>query len=171
MDHIKLPKIGLRTLKTALAVFICLILFPEEPFFACMTTVFCLQNTMTNSFKMAIVRGFGTFHGGVIGLTFLVFCRIINSYLADGYTKSLLTNIIITLGVITVIYTCNLFKQHASIPIACIVFFAITTVRAYDAPLYYALHRLLKTIGGLGVALLVNAFITPPKPIEKQQSA
>ena len=52
----KLPTIGLRTIKTAIAVFLCLLFFPNEPFFACLTSVFCVQDTVSNSIDMAINR-------------------------------------------------------------------------------------------------------------------
>ena len=49
MENLKLPKIGLRTIKSGIAVFLCLALLPSEPFFACLTAVICLQDTVYNS--------------------------------------------------------------------------------------------------------------------------
>ena len=46
MENLKLPKIGLRTIKSGIAVFLCLALLPSEPFFACLTAVICLQDTV-----------------------------------------------------------------------------------------------------------------------------
>ena len=37
MKNLEVPKIGLRTIKTSLSVFLCLVLLPNEPFFACLT--------------------------------------------------------------------------------------------------------------------------------------
>ena len=49
MNNFKFPKIGLRTIKSGIAVFLCLLLLPDEPFFACLTAVICLQDTVYNS--------------------------------------------------------------------------------------------------------------------------
>lgn len=54
--NLTIPKVGLRTIKTAVSVFLCLLLFPNEPFFACLTAVICVQDTVASSVKMAINR-------------------------------------------------------------------------------------------------------------------
>ena len=60
MENLKFPKIGLRTIKSGIAVFLCLLLLPNEPFFACLTAVICLQDTVYNSIHTGINRGAGT---------------------------------------------------------------------------------------------------------------
>ena len=65
-------KIGLRTIKTAIAVTICVILANifdlEYPFFMGMTAIISMDKTMTNSLKMGRNRVFGTFLGACIGI-------------------------------------------------------------------------------------------------------
>lgn len=157
------PKIGLRTIKTALAVFLCLLFFPSEPFFACLTAVFCVQDTVSNSINMAINRGLGTILGATIGLLFLIVCRFF-TYNIDIYIiRKLLVYITIALGVIVVIYICNLIKKTGAINISCIAFLAVTTVHAFGHPIYYAINRTIETLFGIFIALLVNKFIAPPK--------
>lgn len=163
-----LPKIDLRTTKTALAVFLCLSLFPAEPFFACMTTIFCLQDTSSNSRKMAFIRGFGTILGGAIGLCFLYVCRFVKQTIPISYLGTLCTYLIIALGIITIIYLLNLLKRQGCIPIACIVFLAVTTANAYKAPVHYTLNRIIETLFGIIIGLLVNHFVTPPKDFHKK---
>lgn len=163
MNEHQLPKIGLRTLKTGLAVFLCLVLFPNEPFFACMTSIFCIQNTMTNSLKMAFVRGFGTLYGGTIGLIFLYFIRFLYNQIPNEFAFKTGMYLLIAVGVIIVIYTCNWIGINSCINIACIVFLAITTANAFKAPLHYATNRIIETLFGILIALLVNKFVTPPK--------
>ena len=70
MNYFKLPKVGLRTFKSGLAVFLCLLLIPNEPFFACLTAVICLGDTVTNSVRTGINRGVGTIIGAFSGLLF-----------------------------------------------------------------------------------------------------
>ena len=67
MENLKLPKIGLRTIKSGIAVFLCLALLPSEPFFACLTAVICLQDTVYNSIHIGINRGAGTILGSCFG--------------------------------------------------------------------------------------------------------
>ena len=71
MNNFKFPKIGLRTIKSGIAVFLCLLLLPNEPFFACLTAVICLQDTVYNSIHTGINRGAGTILGASFGLVFL----------------------------------------------------------------------------------------------------
>ncbi|MDV4150181.1 aromatic acid exporter family protein [Clostridium sp. AL.422] len=157
------PKIGLRTIKTALAVFLCLLFFPNEPFFACLTAVFCVQDTVSNSVKIAINRGVGTILGAIIGLLFLIACRFF-TYNIDIYIiRKLLVYLTIAIGIIAVIYSCNLINKPGAINISCIAFLAVTTVHAFGDPIHYALNRIIETLFGILMGLLVNKFISPPK--------
>lgn len=158
-----IPKIGLRTLKTAIAVFLCLALFPAEPFFACMTAVFCVQDTVSNSFKIAFVRGFGTIWGGLIGLIFLYICRFVRVLNFPTLLTTFLIYGVIATGVIVVIHSLNILKHPTCINISCIVFLAITTVNANRTPIFYTTNRIIETLFGVLIGLLVNRFITPPK--------
>lgn len=162
MDNFKIPKIGLRTIKSAIAVFLCLALLPQEPFFACFTAVICLQDTVANSVDMGINRGAGTVLGGTIGLLFLYVCKFINYNINNLIISKLLIYLVISIGIIVTIYICNIFKKHGAITVSCIVFLAVTTAHAYDNPLYYAANRAFETFMGIIISILVNTFITPP---------
>lgn len=159
----KFPSIGFRTIKTAIAVFLCLLFFPNEPFFACLTAVFCVQDTVSNSINMAVNRGLGTILGAVLGLIFLIICRFITYNVNPHFISKFLVYLTIGIGIILVIYSCNLIKKNGAINIACIVFLAVTTVHAFGNPIYYTLNRIIETLFGIFVGLLVNKFISPPK--------
>ena len=85
MENLKLPKIGLRTIKSGIAVFLCLALLPSEPFFACLTAIICLQDTVYNSIHMGINRGAGTILGACFGLIFLFFFRTLENYISNHF--------------------------------------------------------------------------------------
>lgn len=157
------PKVGLRTIKSAISVFLCLLLFPDMPFFACLTAVICLQDTVSNSIEMGINRGLGTILGGLMGLIFLIFTRFISSSFPTDFISSILIYTIISIGIIAVIYCCNLINKTGAINIACIVFLGVTTAHAYEDPLHYALNRTIQTLFGILISILVNKYITPPK--------
>ena len=161
--NFEFPKIGLRTTKTALAVFLCLLLFPNEPFFACLTVVFCVQDTVSNSIKMAMNRGIGTVLGATIGLLFLIICRFLTYNIEPYFIRKFLVYLTIAIGIIAVIYSCNLIKKPGAINVSCIAFLGITTIHAFGEPIYYAVNRTIETLFGIFIALLVNKFIAPPK--------
>lgn len=167
MKKIKLPPIGLRTLKTGLAIFLCLLLFPNEPFFACITAIFCLQNTIEASYRIGLARVYGTIHGSIIGLLSLIIYRFIWDHVKSPFLCKLLIYLLIATGIIVVIYTCTLMNKHLSVTLACIVFLGITTIHAQSDALYYGINRIIETFFGLFIGLSVNKFVTPPKHSQK----
>lgn len=163
MINTKFPPIGLRTLKSALVVFLCLVLLPNEPFFACLTGVICLQDTVANSVKMGINRGLGTLMGATYGLIFMHICRIVDSFSTNLIISKLFVYLIISIGIIFVIQTFNILKKPGAINVGCIAFLGVTTVHAMTAPYYYAINRTFETLCGIGIAILVNRFVNPPE--------
>lgn len=167
MKNLEIPKIGLRTIKTSLSVFLCLALLPNEPFFACLTAVFCIQDTVENSFKMGKNRCIGTIVGAIIGLIVLFIFKSITYNINSMFLKKLIIYFFIALGIIIVIYSNNLFlKMPGAINVACIAFLAVTTTHAFGTPVYYAINRTFETLCGIAIAIVVNISINPPKRIE-----
>lgn len=162
MEKFEFPKIGLRTIKSGIAVFLCLLLLPSEPFFACLTAVICLQDTVYNSIHTGINRGAGTIIGASFGLIFLFCFRTLENYIPNNYLSKLIIYIIIAVGIILMIYICNLFKRPGAINITCIAFLGVTTAHAYKDPLFYATNRIIETILGIVISILVNRLINPP---------
>ncbi|MGG7179401.1 FUSC family protein [Clostridium paraputrificum] len=164
MKNLELPKIGLRTIKTSIAVFLCLAILPNEPFFACLTSVFCIQDTVENSYKMGKNRGIGTIMGALIGLIVMFIFKAVTYNIDSVFIKKLIIYIFIALGIIIVIYSNNLFlKMPGAINVACIAFLAVTTTHAFNDPIYYAVNRTFETICGIIIGIAVNVLINPPK--------
>lgn len=156
---LKFPKVGARIQKTALAVFICILishlLGGKSPFYACIAAVICMQDSYKNTIKMGKNRMIGTIIGGIAGIfaTFIFFTY--NNYYFDAAIISLLC--------IVVIYCCNILNKPGSVTIACIVLLA-NTVLSKDEPSYmYTIIRILETFLGIIIATLVNRFIFPYK--------
>lgn len=162
MEKFEFPKIGLRTIKSGIAVFLCLLLLPSEPFFACLTAVICLQDTVYNSIHTGINRGAGTIIGASFGLLFLLCFRTLENYIPNQYLSKLIIYIIIAIGIIFMIYICNILKRPGAINITCIAFLGVTTAHAYNDPLFYATNRIIETILGIVISILVNKLINPP---------
>lgn len=155
MKNLNLPKLGLRNLKTALSVFICMVLFSifnRDPFFACISAVICLKDTVENSLIMGKDRLLGTLIGGAFGIFFI-------------YTLSLLPKLhhpngfITALGIIAIIYICTLINKPGSVSISCIVFIGIMINYTGAESYYYAINRSLDTAIGVIIAVGINKYI------------
>lgn len=145
--------LGMRKVKTSIAVIICLCIFRsfniEHSFYATIAAVVAMQSSVIKSYKAGRNRMLGTTVGGLTGLL----CSLI----APG-------NIVVCgIGIIVVIYICDLLDWNKSIPIACIVFLATTTnLSPETTPLAYSIYRFLDTFLGVAVSILVNYFVVPP---------
>lgn len=162
---LSLPKVGLRNLKTALGVFICILLYdlfqrPYE-FFACISVVTCLNTTMESSYRMGRDRMIGTILGGALGIPFLHF----NNWATDMVDFFALEAIIIGLGVVFVIYIFNLIGMNGAIIAACIVFLSVLInledSLQFASPFRYSMDRIIDSAVGIIVALIVNKYFFP----------
>lgn len=143
--------LGMRNIKTALAVFIALtlsyLLKSEYPFFAAIAAVISMETTVANSVTVGINRLKGTLLGAGAGLVMVLF-----------HTES---TIITSLGVIAVIYACSTMKWNSSVPIATIVYLSIVISHGTENPLLYSANRIFDTFLGIAVALTVNYLVFP----------
>lgn len=161
INSFQFPKVGLRNIKTALAVTLCIVVFDvihrENPFFACIASVFCMKDTVANSISMGKNRILGTMLGGVIGIM-LIFLSTHFQFLYN------LRAIVTGIGVSTSIYICTLFKKPESVIVSCIVISGIMINYATQLNSYvYAINRSVDTIIGIIVAILVNKYFNPVK--------
>ena len=151
-----MQKIGMRNIKTAISVFICIIILRifhnTFPFYACIAAVITMQSTVHNSFTTGKNRIIGTIIGAICGLIFALISP---------------NNVFLTsLGIVFVIYFLNLLNRKNSVIIACIVFLAIMTNLKEGTPLIYSLSRVIETFIGILVSVLINYLIYHPKYLE-----
>lgn len=156
MRNYNIPKIGMRNIKTAISVFICIALFNlfkrDNAFYACIAAVICMKDTYENSLSIGINRLLGTFLGGLLG--------IITIYLLSFLPNISTPNALITaFGTIIVIHTCTLLKKPAAVTIACIVFISIMINYPGIASYFYAINRTFDTAIGIIIAILINKYI------------
>ncbi|NLC43290.1 MAG: FUSC family protein [Clostridiales bacterium] len=153
-------KIGLRTYKTGLAVFICLILtFPfahHVALFSSLAAVICMKETNKDTLAAGTNRMFGTIIGGVLAYIYLSLVSAV-SFL-DGWPSK----IIISALIIVCIYLCNIFKMKGASVICCAVFLVVVLAHHDNAKvLTYVGIRVLATLLGIAVSIVVNRFIAP----------
>lgn len=160
----KLPKIGLRNIKTSVAVAICLLLalpawaFDLLPGYwallgptnAVVATILCMQHSIESSWQVGCTRLLGTLVGGLAGCGVMFLQR----YLPH---KALLVPII-ALGVMLLIWFCLLIKQPAACNVTVIIFCIVVLMDPQPGAERYisALFRMLETAVGILVAVGVN---------------
>lgn len=151
MNNATQYKIGLRTLKTGIAVglsmYISSLFNLKSPIFVGIGAIMAMQSSVSASFIEGKNRMLGTFVGALTGLFFSYFLP--QNYLFLG------------IGIIVVIYIHNLFGWNKSLTLSAIVFLAIF-LNNQDARIPYATNRLLDTFIGVTVSVLVNYFIAAP---------
>lgn len=159
INSVQLPKLGLRNIKTAVAVTLCMIIFDlihrDNPFFACVASVFCMKDTVSNSISMGKNRILGTMLGGIIGIILIFLCTNFQ-YLYS--IKSLVTGI----GISISIYICTILKKPESVIVSCIVISGIMI--NYDSQVnsyVYAINRSIDTAIGVIVAIIINKYFNP----------
>ena len=147
-------KIGARIIKTALAVVICLFLgsFHKENsgFLSATAAIITMQSTFSDSFVKGKGRIYGTFVGALLGYIFALILH--GNILLAG------------LGIVIIIYICKVLKWQDSTVIACVVFLIIM-IESDSNILQYSIFRLLDTTSGIIIALLVNYFVLPHRPL------
>lgn len=154
-------RLGLRAVKTAMAVSVCLFIsvaFNRDAYFlSAFAAIICMQPTYDQTFSAGLDRLFGTIVGGLVGYLLLQ-CSILISWYNNWW------NILFApLCLLLVIYICNTFYQQPSVSIACIVMLCIIAQPDDNITdvLVYAINRVIDTSIGIVIAMLINKFIYP----------
>lgn len=148
--------IGIRNLKTAIAIFISAILSNllgfDSPFLASMSALLVMEFSVVDTFRAGKDRILATILGATIAY---VLCL-----LKPG-------DIILTaLGIIIIISVSSMLNWNSSIPTSGIIFLAIMFgVKPDINPLEYSLLSVLQTFLGISIAFAVNFLIVPPNHI------
>lgn len=154
--------IGMRIVKTVLAVFVCSILGwlrGETAFFSMIAAVLCMQKSAEKTLTTSFNRVIGTAVGGAYGVIVL--------FLETQFRLQRilpLFYLIVSLMLIPVILTATGIKKPSVAAFACVVFLSTTVYHVGDSdPYTYALNRMLDTVIGIVVALIVNLAMPGPK--------
>lgn len=150
---LKLSGIGMRTIKTVIAVLLTLaiaqILNLNSPILAGIAAIMTIETTVSESFRTGKYRMYGTVLGAVVGL--------IITFIAPR------NFIVIGTGLIIIIYICNIFKWEKAVRMSMIVFLVIILGYEEGYRFTYALNRSLDTFIGVIVGTSINYFLRPPK--------
>ena len=160
-----LPPLGLRIIKTSIAVFLCLLIGwlrglggQDMSAEAAITAIVCMQPYVRDSGEYALNRFSGTLIGSAWGLLFLL---IVQAQPALG-TNRLALYLLMAVGVMLSLYSSVAIRQTEASGLAAIVFICIVIAFPdIEDPLLQALNRFLDVLIGTGVAIAVNVFRLP----------
>lgn len=178
-------KIGQRNIKTAISVFIALILyvflyFLDEfigqekegfkgltaiytPFFGAIAAAYTSHKDYKSSLKQARIRSVGSIIGGCFGMLLIMlyeFLFITLFPINEHYLYQILQYTFVGFGIILLIYLAVCVKQPDATFISCLTYLSVTiSVRNGGMNIVmFATNRILSTLIGVGIALLVNNF-------------
>lgn len=159
MQKHKLPKIGARNFKTALAIFFCILICEflsfDTAFYAAITAAICMQDSFENSIAMGKNRFIGTIIGAIAGSLGTIILRNHNTFMFRTCLVFLLS--------IAVIYACTCINKPGSVTIACIVLLGTLLLNRDFSNHLYTITRSIQTLIGIFIALLVNLYVLPRK--------
>lgn len=156
-------KIGMRTLKTLIAVALCILSLAltgePSPFFACIAAIFVIQGDKDHSINNAKNRVWGTLFGALIS-NIVLFALSFLPY--NAYVQTIVT----CLSIFLLIQVSTYFNKPMAIFPGCIVLCAILcTTTNIQTPLLYGIKRTLHTLYGALIGLGVNLYIFPYNPV------
>ena len=181
-------RIGQRIIKTSIAVFVSIsihiiLLYIDKqlgidrnldwhapsnmytPFFAGIAAVYATHKDRKSSFQQAKIRSLGSIIGGYfgMGLIWLTEYFLINKYNLQETNLILYTIIqyaIVSLGIVPLIWITVSLKQSTATFITCLTYLSVTiSIRNGGMPvLQFATNRVISTLIGVAIALLINNF-------------
>ncbi len=156
------PQIGMRNVKTAVSVLICLFLSAllrrHSAFYACIAAVMCIQPSYDKTLRYGLNRFIGTVIGGTVGYFVLELSLLLPS------TWWCFKFFLYAVCIILLIYICGLIRRAGSSAICCIVFLSIVTNvdRGIQDTLLYVVNRVIDTTIGIAVAMAVDRLLFVP---------
>ena len=165
------PKLGMRTVKTVLVVALTLLLYwglakiwpnrESGAFLAMIAGIVAMQETVGHSLSSGVVRVFGTAFGGLLGILLTLGAMVFPASI-----QTPVRIVAICIGTLLCIYLGNWLNFQKGIVIGLVVLLAILLKDENFSPLgsvFYALNRVLDTLIGIVLSILVNLTIRPPK--------
>lgn len=168
-------RIGMRNIKTALAVILCIVLtrvfavigenidfgifqgvfdflfVRSTPLYSAITALVAVGSTMHESYETGLSRILGTCIGGAFAVLHIWLMEIVNREMFYYFT--------VFVFIILIIYlSSRLFGSDITATSGMIFLIIIFSIQD-EPPFIYAVHRLIDTVGGVLVAIGVNRAI------------
>lgn len=154
MKKPEFPRVGMRTIKTILAIFACLsisaLLGQGEPIYALIAAVLTMRDTVANSVSFGIARLISIAIGGSIGLAFHA--------LGVNSLPPYFSIPIICAGAFLALYITLVIKNPTATAYALIMLLIVFYGPAGDQ-YELVLRRIIETIGGVVIAVVINKYV------------
>ncbi|MGF3066216.1 FUSC family protein [Facklamia sp. P12945] len=161
MDFSKSP-VGMRTFKTAVAVFLCILfsfyVLKISPTLSCLAAIFSLRQDLESSYTFGKARIMGVLLSGVVALLFIFLFPITSS-------QDEILIILAPIAIILYISVANRIHLQKGIITGCATMLVIFFNIPVNNQLSYTLIRLFSTVMGVLVALAINYLL--PSPSDK----
>ena len=153
-----LPPPGLHAVLICAGLFVTLLLFYFVPwlkdlyggaFYAGIATIICLKPDLKSSHQMGVRRIAGTFVGGAVGMGAMVLFAVIGAAWEP---------FLIPVFALAILWLCRVIGIRESAQIGCIVLLSVLIMHKPEgmAAYHYVLCRIVETVVGVLVAVLVN---------------
>ena len=149
-------RVGMRIIKTVIAVFLCGVLAflrNTSALYSMFAALFCVQNSAGKTIHSSIDRVLGTLIGGVVGVLVVYAMDTLNVLHAD-----LLRYLVMALLLIPVIELCLAIKKPGCAGMACMVVMCLV-VDPGDRPAVYSIERLFETLVGVALACGIDVLL------------
>ncbi len=162
-------RIGMRIIKTVVAVFLCgLLAFlrDKSALYSMFAALFCIQKSTGKTIESSINRVLGTLVGGVVGVLTVYAMDTLNILHID-----LLRYLLLSLLLIPIIEFALFIKKPDIAGMACMVVMCLV-VDPGDKPAVYSIERLFETSVGVVLACGIDVLLPhQPVPQPAEESA
>lgn len=162
--------VGMRIIKTVVAVFLCgLLAFlrSASAFYSMIAAVVCVQNSAGKTIESSINRMTGTLIGGVAGVLVVYSLDTLGVLYLE-----LLRYVVLSVMLIPIIKLCLAIKKPGCAAMACIVFLCVTVNHSIgDTPAIYSIDRLFETLVGVALACGIDILLpyqSMPQPVSPE---
>lgn len=162
--HIRLPHLGMRIIKSALAVFVCFFVYhifqlSGSVLYALLAALWCIQPYWENTLSSAGKRIIGTLFGSAVGLILIstdVYLFQMNHLPTIGYYA------LLAVAVVFLIYITVLLKKTDTTYYAVVVFLSIVIMQGdVTHPFLLVAERAADTLIGIAIGMFINRFDLP----------
>lgn len=156
-------RIGMRIIKTVIAVFLCgLLAFlrDKSALYSMFAALFCIQKSTGKTIESSVNRVLGTLVGGVVGVLTVYSMDTLNILHID-----LLRYLLLSLLLIPIIEFALLIKKPDIAGMACMVVMCLV-VDPGDKPAVYSIERLFETSVGVVLACGIDILLPHQPPVQ-----
>ncbi|KAB5911782.1 hypothetical protein GA614_11370 [Bifidobacterium adolescentis] len=161
-------RLGMRTIKSALAVFLCILFFHVTdrglPMIAALSAVFSLRQDLTTTVSFGRSRIIGNSIGGFLGIIYF----LVKNYFHSDFLVELF---LLPILVVIVIVVSDGINNNSGIISAIATLLLITLSVPQGESSLYAIQRVLDTFIGTFIAIGINFFLRPPETEKKEELA